>query len=252
MTTKAVQRLARFVPQDVGLDMLTTLCEEYGNIEMLAEELGCKPSLIHEMKEGKDLDGETVFQVLSLGLRRSMKVREIIRIEVLEEIERLSAQLDIFPEGKASRDLHRIMGVVDEKSRQILWYLWWSRHAEIGELAELTGSVTDMEVLSRIKQVINPAAQDICGREILRFESSRIDPTTGEKVLFSWWLDGVHLLGQRAEPAADVFEENDHIAIIAQLPAPVELAREGQVECRDGVLMLRVEKLNYGGKRHVR
>ena len=140
-------------------------------------------------------------------------------------------------------DLSHVLDVVDEKSRQILWYLWWHRHAEIGELTQITGASSDMEVLSRIRQVINPAAQEVLGREVMKFETSRIDPVTGEKVLFSWWLKESSL-GERREPLVDVFVENDHITIIAQLPAPMELAKEAVVENKDGILRVKIRKLH--------
>ncbi|MCX5999721.1 MAG: hypothetical protein NTU41_09090, partial [Chloroflexi bacterium] len=37
-------------------------------------------------------------------------------------------------------------------------------------------------------------------------------------------------------------EENDHVAIIAQLPAPLHLAREGQVFTKDGIMRITVGK----------
>jgi len=243
MTKEAAQKLAPFIPQNLRLDIFASLWEEYRDGGKLANELGCKPALVDKLlKEGKAPTDKYMPPILSLSLQRSRRVREMLRVEVLEQIENLFAALNIFPE-KSDGDLGKILDVVDEKSRQILWYLWWRRHAEIGELAQLTGAESDMDIISRIKGVINAAAQDVLGKEIVRFKSSRIDPLTGEKVLFSWWLEEGSLLGRRTEPLVDVFEENNHIAIIAQLPAPLELAGEAQVECRDGVLRIKVEKL---------
>jgi len=241
---KAVQKLTLFIPQNLRLDILASLWEEYRDEEELADELGCKPTLVDKwLKEGKAPGDRYMSRILLLALQRSSRVREILRVEVLEQIENLFAGIDIFHKDKSDGDLGKILDVVDEKSRQILWHLWWNRHAQIGELVELTKADSDMDILSRIRGVINPAAQDVLGREIMRFESSRIDPVTGEKVLFSWWLDEGSLLEKRREPLVDVFEENDHIAIIAQLPAPLELAREAQVESKDGVLRIRVGKV---------
>jgi len=182
-------------------------------------------------------------RILFLGLQCSSRVREILQVEVLGQIEALFAALDICHQEQPDRDFGEILDLLDEKSRQILWYLWWNRHAEIGELVQLTKAYSDMDILLRIKGVINPAAQDILGRELVRFEASRIDPVTGEKVLFSWWLEDESLSAKRREPLVDVFEENGHIAIIAQLPAPMDLAREAQVENKDGVLRIRVGKV---------
>jgi hypothetical protein len=237
---EVVQKLTPFIPQKLRLDIFVSLWEEYKNVEKLASALGCKPAQVTKwLKEGKAPSEKYMPRILSLALR-SHKVRGLLRRDVLEQVENLFADLNIFPERKG--DLGKILDVMDEKSRQILWYLWWNHHAEIGELTELTEAETDMEVLSRLKS-INLTAKQILGKEILSFQSSKVDPVTGEKVLFSWWLDEGLLPGKRAEPLVDIFEENDHIAIIAQLPAPVELTREAQVECKNGVLRVKIDKL---------
>lgn len=252
MINKIVEELVPFIPKNLRLDIFASLWEEYRDEVKLANELGCKLALVGKwLKEGKVPNDKYMPQVLSLALQRSGRVREMLQREVLEPIGSLFAELGIFPEKKAEGDLGEILWFLDEKSRQILWYLWWNRHAEIGELAQLTGAETDMEVLSRIKQVINPAAQDILGKEIVRFENSRIDPITGEKVLFSWWLKEGLLRGRRMVPLVDIFEENDHIAIIAQLPAPLELAKEAQAECKDSVLKIKVAKVKANSRQAV-
>lgn len=243
-TKEAIQKLPPFIPQNLRLDILASLWEECRDRGQLARGLGCKPALVDRwLKEGEAPSNEYMPQILFLGLQRSSRVREILRVEVLQQIEDIFAEIDVFHEGKPGVDLGRVLDVVDERSQQILWYLWWSRHAEIGELVELTQADSDMDILSRIRGMINPAARDILGREIVKFESSRIDPVTGERVLSSWWLEEGSLFGKRREPLVDVFEEDGHVAIIAQLPAPLELAREAQVESKDGVLRIRVGKV---------
>jgi len=241
---EAVQELTPFISPNLRLDIVTCLWEEYRDEVKLADELGCRPALVDKwLKEGKAPSDKHMCQILSLALRRSSRVREILQVEVLEQIESLFADIDIRHKEKPGRDLGKILDLLDEKSRQILWYLWWNRHAEIDELVELTKAHSDMDILLRIKGVINPAAQDVLGRELVRFENARIDPVTGEKVLSSWWLEEGSLLGRRREPLVDIFEENGHIAIIAQLPASLDLAGEAQVESKDGVLRIRVAKV---------
>lgn len=249
MTEEVAQKLTRFIPQNVSLDIFVSLWEEYRDEGELAREIGCKPALVDKwLREGRAPDNKYMPQILSLALGRCGRVREMLQGEVLEPIENLFAELGIFSEKRAEGDLGEILWFLDEKSRQILWYLWWNRHAEIGELAQLTGAETDMEVLSRIKQAINPAAEDVLGKEIVRFENSKIDPITGEKVLFSWWLAESLLWGKRREPLVDIFEENNHIVIIAQLPGPMELAGQARVEYKDGILKINVEKLPSQGE----
>ena len=249
MTNKTIEELVPFIPKNLRLDIFASLWEEYRDEAKLAKELGCKPALVDKwLKEGKAPNDKHMPQILSLALQRSGEVREMLQREVLEPIGGLFAELGISPEKKAAGDLGKILWFLDEKSRQILWYLWWNRHAEIGELVQLTGAETDMEVLSRIKQAINPAAEDVLGEEIVRFENSKIDPITGEKVLFSWWLAESLLRGKRREPLVDIFEENNHIVILAQLPAPMELAGQARVEYKNGILKINVEKLPSQGE----
>ncbi len=246
---EAAQRLTPFIPQNLRLDIFASLWEEYRDAGKLANELDCKPAVVNKwLKEGKSPNDKYMPRILSLALH-SHKVRELLQRDVLEQIGSLLADLDIFPERKAEGDLGRILDVVDGKSRQILWYLWWNRHAEIGELAELTGAETDMEVLSRLRESINTAAKRVLGKEIVSFQSSKVDPVTGEKVLFSWWLEEDLLSSKRIGPLVDIFEENDHIIVIGQLPAPLELAREAQVECKNGVLRIRIERIKRSGLR---
>jgi len=241
---EAVQKLTPFIPQNLRLDILASLWEEYRDRGELARELGCRPALVGRwLNEGEAPSDKYMSQILFLALQRSSRVREILQVEVLEQIESLFAGIDLLQKERTDGDLGKILDIVDEKSRQILWYLWWNRHADIGELVELTKADSDMDLVSRIRGVINPAAQDVLGREIVRFETSRVDPVTGERVLFSWWLEGGSPFGKRREPLVDVFEEDGHVAIIAQLPAPLELAKEAQVESKDGVLRIRVGKV---------
>jgi len=259
MMKEAVQKLTPFIPQNLRLDIFVSLWQEYRDKEKLAKELGCKPSLVDKwLREGKTPNDKYMSQILSLALRRPDRAREILQREVLEPIENLFAELGIFPEKRAEGNLGKIMDVVDEKSRQILWYLWWNRHAEIGELAQLTRAETDMEVLSRIKQAINPAAQDVLGKEIIRFENSKIDPVTGENVVFSWWLEESLLRARKRELLVDIFDEDDHITIIALLPATLELAREAEIEHREDILRVLIPKIvnqrkvepSRGGEQH--
>jgi len=249
---EVAQKLTPFIPQNLRLDIFASLWEEYRNVEELARELGCKPALVHKwLKEGKAPNDKHMPQILALALQRSQGVREMLRGEVLESIGSLFSELGIFPQKRAPGDLGEILWFLDVKSRQILWYLWWNRHAEIGELAQLTRAESDMEILSRIKQVINPAAQGVLGKEIVRFENSKIDPVTDERVLFSWWLEEDLLRGKRVEPLVDIFEENNHIAIIAQLPALLELSKDAQVACKDSVVKVKIAKVKANNRQAV-
>lgn len=96
---------------------------------------------------------------------------------------------------KSKEVLTQFLEVFDEKSRAILWYLWWHRHAEISELRDIIDAPGDFEVLHRLKEVINGKAQQLWGKPIVGFEQSKTDPVSGEKVLLAggFWMKGISL-----------------------------------------------------------
>ncbi len=144
---------------------------------------------------------------------------------------------------KTRRGLAQLLRVLDEKSRAILWHLWWHRHAEIAELRELIAATGDFEVLYRLKEVINEQAQKLWGKPIVNFEESRIDSLSGKMVLFSWWfLDEQNVpLSNGNKPLVDVFNEKDSISIIAQVPTLVDPAQH-EVLYKNGILRITVRK----------
>jgi hypothetical protein len=71
-------------------------------------------------------------------------------------------------------------------------------------------------VLSRLKEVIIPESERIMGKPIVKFEKSRIDRVSGEKVLFSWWINAdVPII---KDGNIELFDEKDRIVMIADLP----------------------------------
>jgi hypothetical protein len=244
--------------------MLSLLLESYGDEKRLAEEVGCHPSSVRAWTtSGGRAPGDTHMPIiLSLALANCPEAEDLLRKELVEAVEHLCAGLDI--SQKASKgNLSLLMDALDEKSREILWHLWWHRHVQLSELTELIGASTDMEVLLRLREVINPAAEMILGKPILEFHEAKVDALTGEKVLFSWWLgfdglttglegDGRLPVGGRNGPLVDLFDEKDHILIIAQLPSsvrrgpdgfkPAGMAKEAEVAYKNGVLKIQLAK----------
>jgi len=103
-------------------------------------------------------------------------------------------------------------------SQDILWYLWENRYARIDELADLIDAPSHMHVLIEIRETINPVAEKMLGCPILSFERSKLDPETGEKVLFSWWLAGQPEERTRSEDRLlDIFDEGSHIQVIMEV-----------------------------------
>ncbi|MGB5159441.1 Hsp20/alpha crystallin family protein [Desulfobacterium sp. N47] len=113
-------------------------------------------------------------------------------------------------------DLDKIAVELDGASKEILWFLYENRHAGIDTLAKLTEAPNHMDVLLKIKEIINPAAEKIIGYPILSFESSRADRETGENVTFSWWLAG-QPHRERRELLPDIFDEDDNLVVCLEL-----------------------------------
>ena len=121
-----------------------------------------------------------------------------------------------------SQKITPLLVSLDEKSRQVITYLLRERHAGIRELSNLIGASSDMEVLMRIREVINPKAREVTGKPIIAFERSKIDSLTGEKIVFSWWMDEELASSPRDDELVDVMDENNLLRVIASLPPKEE------------------------------
>ena len=123
----------------------------------------------------------------------------------------------------SEESLNRLVEELDPVSTEIVAYLWQNRYATISELADLIAAPSHMHVLLKIRDTINPVAESIIGTPLLVFERSKIDPDTGEKVLFSWWMIAPEETRQREKEALlDIFDEGDHIDVVAELMAVAE------------------------------
>jgi len=134
-----------------------------------------------------------------------------------------------------SRKMHSLMKAVDEKSRQIITYLLRERHAGIRKLANLISASSDMEVLIRIREIINPKAREVIGESLITFERSKIDPLTGEKVVFSWWLKEELMNSIYDDKLLDIFDEKNVLRVIASLPPQEENI---EVKVKDDFLII--------------
>ncbi len=149
---------------------------------------------------------------------------------------------------KTRKELTKLLQVLDEKSRAMLWHLWWHRHADISELRELIDAASDFEVLYRLKEVINEQALRLWGRPVVSFEQARIDSLSGEKVLFSWWFlgEGNDPISAGNKPLVDIFDEKDRISIIARVPTSVDPAQH-EVLYKNGIIKVRLGKRMSNG-----
>jgi len=115
----------------------------------------------------------------------------------------------------AKQDIDRISAELDPMSRAVVSYIWQNRFATIEELSSLCEASNHMEVLLRIKEIINPLAERMIGSPLLIFEKSKIDIETGKKILFNWWLmDGERV---RRSEFLDIIDEGNHLRIIMEL-----------------------------------
>lgn len=123
---------------------------------------------------------------------------------------------DLPPEDPVTRFLE----VIDDRSRALLWFVWLRCHADVRAIRDGCGFSTDMEILRRIKEVINPGAMARLGRPVLEFFPCRIDPWTGEKVAFSWWFNPEVCLPHRRRRLVDVFEEDGRLTVLVEWGGP--------------------------------
>ena len=118
----------------------------------------------------------------------------------------------------SQESVDKIASELDHKSRTIVYYIWQNRYAPIEELASLCDASNHMDVLLRIKEVINPLAEKTIGYPLLVFEKSKIDPETGRKILFSWWLIGrKDRFLPNHERLVDIFDEGERIRVIMEI-----------------------------------
>ena len=119
--------------------------------------------------------------------------------------------------------IDKIIKELDPESQSILFFVWENKHATINELFSLYNAPNHMEVLHRIRNIINPVSQKVIGFPVLVFERSKIDESTGEKVLFSWWVIGGAKLKEKPEDTLlDAFDEGDYLNIIIELKGAQE------------------------------
>ncbi len=115
--------------------------------------------------------------------------------------------------------IRQVLEQLDSESQEILAHLWQKGHANIDELGSLCPALNHMEILSKIREVINPTAERLLGCSLLTFEWSKKDDQTGKIVTYSWWVIGkTQSKEEIKKPAVDIFDEEDYLSIIMELP----------------------------------
>ncbi|MEI6138834.1 MAG: Hsp20/alpha crystallin family protein [Mariniphaga sp.] len=137
---------------------------------------------------------------------------------ICQNLDKLYKELSMRLLLKLSRGtVNKVAEGLDKRSAMILWFLYENRHGRIDILSNLIGAENHMDVLIRIKEVINPASESEFGFPILTFEASRVDWETGDKVTFSWWINGLPDSEIR-DTLLDIFDEGNNLIIYFELP----------------------------------
>lgn len=150
-------------------------------------------------------------------------------------------------------NIQGFLSELDEKSRAIIWRLWINNHADINELSRAAGLKNHMDVLLRIREIINPIAISFFGREVMEFIPQRIDPWTGEKVLFNWWVNKEILnSSDNKRPFVDLFNNEEEIEVIVEIVEDAVLLPV-EVKIKNGFLDIKIKKVkkNYVNEREL-
>jgi len=137
---------------------------------------------------------------------------------------------------------------LDVNNKRIFWHLRWHRHAKLSELTKLFQDSNDMEILCRLRDVINPAAERSFGIPIIEFNKSKIDNVTGEKILFNWWLsDYLEYFStinvETSKPLIDIYDDKDKIIIISDIVPSIKVSDTASVEQRNGMIIVSLKKI---------
>lgn len=255
---KTIRQVCEYLSPDLKQAVFNLLWADFQNEEYLAQKIGCSVKVLRGWKGGKGAGPNDKYMpvILSMALTICPEAKKLLAEGLVQTVQRLCAELGIGGEVQGEKawskeNLSFLMDVLDEMSRKTIWYLLWHRHARLAELTKLTGASADMEVLARLREVINPTAVSIFGRPVLEFSASRIDHITGKKVLFHWWLldfteDNQPLTGEGGKLPADLFDEDGQIVIVAEVSPSISVSDMVKVEQRNGILTIRLDKLRKG------
>ncbi len=248
---RTVQRLSEFLPPDLRMKILSLVKEHHKDGTMRERDMGLR---LQEINAGSLNDYFP--RILAFALIHIPRVREVIRKDLLGEIGSLCEDLGIAIseegkwKGRQKNQLDRFFAHIDGKSREIVWYLLRNRYAGIRDLSDLIGATADNDVLTRIREVINPTATTYLKKEILEFKHSAIDESSGKKVIYKWWLRADLPITEKKEEKLDVFDEPDIIRIIAELP-PAVAEKELKVEVNNDIVRIVANAANGRYERKV-
>lgn len=129
--------------------------------------------------------------------------------------------------------LDEIFQKLDFESSSILDYFLMYRHAKINDIARFLGGMPHIDILNKIKEKINPAAEGIIGYPILSFNRLKVEPGSKGEIAFSWWLNG-HIEERQPDSLLDIFDEGQSLSVIFEAPSCCE--EDMRVEVADDIL----------------
>ncbi len=248
---RTVQRLSEFLPPDLRMKIFSLVKEHHKDGNVFEREVGLR---LQEIKE--DSINDYFPRILAFALINIPRVREVLRKDLLGDVGSLCEDLGIAIseegklKGRQKKQLDMFLAQIDGKSREIVWYLVRNRYAGIRDLSDLIGASADNDVLTRIREVINPIAKKYLKKEILEFKQSAIDESSGKKVVFKWWLRADLPITEKREEKLDVFDEPDIIRIIAELP-PAVAEKDIKVEVKNDIVRIVANAANGRYERKV-
>ena len=160
-------------------------------------------------------------QVLCLECRRSGGSHKPSRVWLTgKDIHTLREKLVDLAAPLDAAAIERLAPHLDTEAESIVRFLWDRRHATIRELSEHARMPSHMDVLLKIREVINPVAEELLGFPLLFFAPVRHDTFAGENVFYSWWILGAGGDNEVQRPAilVDIFDEADSFFVLACLP----------------------------------
>ena len=159
MESLTVKRMSAFLPKNVQIKCLQTLRDTYRNNKQLATDLGWSSLQLEKGLQGnipeKDVPG-----ILRLSLDNCPAIKNIVKTEVIDEVQRLCVELDITGENK-QRKMQQFMQSLQDKDRAVLLHMYNTGHAKLHALTTILRTENDTQTLTRIREVINPIAKNI-------------------------------------------------------------------------------------------